>query len=191
MQFKLVCRPGIRRRDRVPGRWKSGRRGLLAGLLAAGLVILGALGQATAVAPAAMVDVSRGAGSPPDAGSSITSAPHPRERTWLKKRWGVEVIGVRWTAAGHMLEFRYKVLDAEKARPLFERRIKPVLIEAGTGTELKVPTPPTTGALRNSNPPLSGRTYWMFFDNPGGIVRPGHHVSIRIGEFLVDGLVVQ
>jgi len=82
------------------------------------------------------------------------------------------------------------VLDAEKAKPLFERRTKPVLTHAESGARLIVPTPAKTGALRNSNPPIAGRTYWMFFANPGKLVKPGEHVSIEIGEFRVDGLVV-
>jgi hypothetical protein len=31
----------------------------------------------------------------------------------------------------------------------------------------------------------------MFFANPGKLVQPGHHVSVAIGEFRADGLVVQ
>ncbi len=116
---------------------------------------------------------------------------HPREHTLLKREWGVEVLYVRQSAAGYMLEFRYRVLDAEKARPLFERATKPVLRHAGTGAELVVPTPATTGALRNSNPPVAGRTYWMFFANPGKLVQPGETVSIEIGRFHADQLVVR
>jgi hypothetical protein len=116
---------------------------------------------------------------------------HPREKTFMKRQWGVEVLYVRQTAAGYMLEFRYKVLDAEKAKALFERQTKPLLTHAETGARLIVPTPAKTGALRNSNLPLAGHTYWMFFANPGRLVQPGDHVSIDIGEFRVAGLVVQ
>ncbi len=116
---------------------------------------------------------------------------HPRDQTYLKRQWGVEVLYVRESAAGYMLEFRYRVLDPEKAKPLFERGTKPVLAHVETGAELIVPTPATTGALRNSNPPAAGNTYWMFFANPGKLVKPGQHVSIEIGAFRVDDLVVQ
>ena len=118
-------------------------------------------------------------------------AHHPREKTFMKRQWGVEVLYVRQTAAGYMLEFRYKVLDAEKAKPLFERQTKPLLTHVETGAKLIVPTPAKTGALRNSNPPLADHTYWMFFANPGKLVHPGDHVDIDIGEFRVAGLVVQ
>ncbi len=121
-----------------------------------------------------------------DAGAS-----HPRNKTFMKREWGIEIVHVRQTAAGYMLEFRYKVVDAEKAQALFERQTKPMLTHSETGAQLIVPTPAKTGALRNSNPPKNGNTYWMFFANPGQLVKPGQHVSIEIGEFLAENLVVQ
>ena len=116
---------------------------------------------------------------------------HPRKNSFMKRQWGIEILYVRQTAAGYMLEFRYKVVDAEKAKALFNRQTKPVLIHAKTGAQLIVPTPAKTGALRNSNTPLDDHTYWMFFANPGKLVQPGEHVDIQIGEFLVEKLVVQ
>jgi len=116
---------------------------------------------------------------------------HPRNKTFMKRQWGVEVMFVRRVAAGYMLEFRYKVLDAEKAKALFERQTKPLLTHAETGAKFIVPTPAKTGALRNSNLPHAGHTYWMFFANPGKFVKPGEQVSVEIGNFLADELVVQ
>ena len=65
-------------------------------------------------------------------------AGHPREQTYLKREWGVEVLHVRQAAAGYMLELRYRVLDVEKAGPLFRRDTKPVLTHAESGAELIV-----------------------------------------------------
>jgi hypothetical protein len=109
----------------------------------------------------------------------------------MKRQWGVEVLFVRQTSAGYMLEFRYKVLDPEKAAPLFDRQVKPLLSHGESGATLIVPTPAKTGALRNSNNPIAGHTYWMFFANPGKLVDQGDLVSIRIGDFVADGLVVE
>jgi hypothetical protein len=118
-------------------------------------------------------------------------ARHPRDKTYMKRQWGVEVLYVRTTAADYMLEFRYKVLDPEKAKPLFERQIKPLLTHVDSGTKLIVPTPAKTGALRNSNPPLANHIYWMFFANPGQLVKPGEQVNVEIGDFVAERLVVQ
>ncbi len=116
---------------------------------------------------------------------------HPREKTYLKRQWGIEVMHVRQASAGYMLEFRYKVHDAQKAQALFERQTKPVLTHIETGAMLIVPTPAKTGALRNSNMPTSGKVYWMFFANPGKLVEKGDQVNIEIGDFLIEKLVVQ
>ena len=118
-------------------------------------------------------------------------ASHPRNNTFMKREWGIEVMHVRLTAASYMLEFRYKVVDAKKAQTLFERQNKPMLTHNRTGAQLIVPTPAKTGALRNSNLPKDGLTYWMFFANPGKLVESGEYVSIEIGDFLVENLVVQ
>ena len=120
-----------------------------------------------------------------------SAEPHPRETTYMKRNWGVEVVFVRQTSAGYMLEFRYKVLDPEKAKPLFERKLKPMLTHVDSGAKFIVPTPPKTGALRNSNMPQADRTYWMFFANPGQYVKPGDTVTIEIGDFVAKNIVVQ
>ncbi len=116
---------------------------------------------------------------------------HSRKNTYMKRRWGVEILHVRHSAAGYMLEFRYKVHDAEKSKILFKRKIKPILTHIESGAKLIVPTPAKTGALRNSNLPLVGRTYWMFFANPAKLVKQGDHVNIQIGDFLVENLNVE
>jgi len=116
---------------------------------------------------------------------------HPRENTYMKRQWGIEVMFVREAAAGYMLEFRYKVLDPEKAKPLFARQTKPVLTHLETGARMIVPTPAKTGALRNSNEPKANHIYWMFFANPAQLVQAGDQVNIEIGEFVAKGLVVR
>ena len=128
--------------------------------------------------------------SPPP-GVATERLRHPRLNSFMKRQWGIEILYVRQTAGGYMLEFRYKVVDAEKAKALFNRQTKPVLIHNRTGAQLIVPTPAKTGALRNSNMPLDDHTYWMFFANPGMLVQPGERVDIQIGEFVVEKLIVQ
>ena len=129
-------------------------------------------------------------GSKSTKSDDTTHQSHPRDMTYMKRKWGVELMFVRETSANYMLEFRYKVLDAKKAKRLFERQIKPVLTHVKTGAKLIVPTPAKTGALRNSNPPKTGKVYWMFFANPGKLVKPGDRVNIDIGDFHANGLVV-
>ena len=79
----------------------------------------------------------------------------------------------------------------DKAEPLFDRQVKPVLTHVESGARMIVPTPAKTGALRNSNPPLDDHTYWMFFANPAKFVKPGDLVTIEIGDFVAENIVVE
>jgi hypothetical protein len=175
----ITKQPGEwRRKLASPGhRQTYCKRRLFAGLLAAVSLAPGALAEARLSVSAPGV-------------SSTRSAWNPRLGTIHKRRWGIEVLGVHLAAAGYMLEFRYRVLDPDKAKPLFQRQTKPVLIDEATGTQFLVPTPAKVGALRNSDSPHAGRVYWMFFGNPGKLLQSGNRVTVVIGEFRAEGLVV-
>ena len=108
----------------------------------------------------------------------------------LSEKWGIELVAMRSTAAGHMVDFRYRVLDAEKAAPLFKRQTKPYLIHQASGKALAVPNTAKLGSLRNSNTPQNGRTYWMFFGNHNRLVQKGDKVTVAIGDFRVTDIEV-
>jgi hypothetical protein len=109
----------------------------------------------------------------------------------IANRWGIRIDTLRLTAGGYMLDFRYYVLDARKADPLFVRKVKPVLKDEASGLEVAVPVPPKTGALRSSNDPKAGREYFMFFANPARFIKAGNTVTVTIGAFSVGGIRVQ
>ncbi len=113
-----------------------------------------------------------------------------QQKQALSEKWGIELVAMRSTAAGHMVDFRYKVLDAEKADPLFKRQTKPYLIHQASGKVLAVPNTAKLGSLRNSNTPQNGRTYWMFFGNHHGLVQSGDKVTVAIGDFKVADIEV-
>jgi hypothetical protein len=125
----------------------------------------------------------------PDWGLAAT-IPSQADRFAIEKKWGVQIVGIRQTAAGHMLDFRYRVVDSQKAAPLFVRQIQPYLIDQASGKSLIVPNMAKVGPLRSSNQPQQGRTYWMFFGNPG-LVKAGDKVSVVIGDFKVENLTVE
>ena len=105
--------------------------------------------------------------------------------------WGIQVVALRTTAAGSMLNFRYKVLDAKKAESLFVRKTKPYLIHQESGKVLSVPVTAKVGPLRSTNKPKQDRIYWMFFGNKTKLVQPGDKITVTIGEFRVENLIVE
>ena len=127
-------------------------------------------------------------------GHDAAETPERNEIQQLEEQWGVKVSGVRLTAAGYMLDFRYTIKDPEKAAPLVTRKIKPFLVDSESGAELIVPTPPKVGALRSNSRnalPIADRCYFILFANPGGLVKQGNRVSVVIGDFRVDDLIVE
>lgn len=108
----------------------------------------------------------------------------------IARRWGIEIASMRLASSGYMLEFRYRILDANKAQPLFDAKSRPILKDDASGFESVVPSPPTTGSLRSTYDAKAGRTYFMFFGNPARYVKPGSTVTVTIGEFAVSGIPV-
>lgn len=106
--------------------------------------------------------------------------------------WGIEIVGLRQSAGGAMLDFRYRVTDAEKARPLLERSTSAYLVDQASGRRLTVPNPPKIGPLRQTSRALiPGRTYFILFSNTGRSVAKGSRVTVVIGEFRAEDLVVE
>ena len=135
-------------------------------------------------------------GVPAIADANVTPEPESTQSTLateqdLKEKWGIELTAMRITAAGHMVDFRYRVLDADKAAPLFKRQIKPYLIHQESGKVLAVPNTAKVGSLRNSNTPQNDRVYWMFFGNHQRLVQKGDKVTVAIGDFRATNIEVE
>ena len=90
-----------------------------------------------------------------------------------------------------MIDFRYRVLDAKKAATLFAPENRPYLIDEASRKVLSVPNTAKIGPLRTSGESKEGRIYWMFFGNIPGLVKSGSKVTVVIGDFRAENLVVQ
>lgn len=110
----------------------------------------------------------------------------------MEDKWGIQVLGIRPTAAGHMLNFRYKIVDPEKAAALVNPRIKPYLMDQASGKMVAVPNMPKVGSLRQrSLEAKGGRTYFILFSNPRKFIQSGDKVTVVIGDLRVADLIVE
>ncbi len=158
---------------------------LLAGLLAGSFFLEGTTAAAIDTDPAAHAAMSA-----PSEAKPVQKFAGGRPSLYFKRTWGIDVVGVHPVASGQMLAFRYRVLDEVKAKPLFEKTLKPYLIDEATGTRLSVPSMENVGDLRQDDTPEADRIYYMIFGNPGKLVKSGSRVSIVIGNFHLEGLIV-
>jgi hypothetical protein len=116
---------------------------------------------------------------------------HMRTGELLKRQWGVEVRGVRLATSGWMLTFRYKVLDLDKAKALFDPKSAPYIVDEASGARLAVPAMENIGELRQTMNAAAGREYYIMFGNGSRVVRPGCRVDVVIGAFHAEGIVVE
>jgi hypothetical protein len=104
--------------------------------------------------------------------------------------WGVDSLGLKAVESGEVIRFTYRVLDADKAKALNDKKSEPFLIDPKARVKLVIPSMEKVGQLRQSSTPEAGKSYWMAFSNKGRLVKRGDHVSVVIGKFRADGLVV-
>lgn len=114
-----------------------------------------------------------------------------RAEMYYQSVWGIDSLTVRAVESGELIRFNYRVLDAAKARQLNEKKAEPSLIDSRAGVQLVVPSLEKVGQLRQSMSPVEGKVYWMAFSNPRRSVRPGDRVTIIIGHFRAENLVVE
>lgn len=106
---------------------------------------------------------------------------------------GIRIDALRLSAAGYVLDFRYRVVDAARAAPLLDGKQRPYLLD-GKGAKLGVPDTPILGSLRQTsrNGKVStNHSYFMLFANPGKYLKPGDRVTLVVGDARVPDLTVE
>jgi len=160
----------------------------------ANLLLSGALcGQSAGTVSPAGAQPAAPAAQPPAAAAHSRYQPARFSRRAERQYglvWGVDSLALRWTESGEIIRFAYRVLDADKAKALNDKKSEPALIDPRAGVKLVIPQLEKVGQLRQSSTPIAGKVYWMAFSNKGRRVKRGDHVNVVIGNFHADGLVV-
>lgn len=143
--------------------------------------------------------------APQEPGSTATTAPikaghasHYQASRFSKRAslyyglvWGIDSPKVKYAESGELIRFSYHVLDPAKAKQLNDKKSAPSLIDPQAHVKLVVPQLEQVGLLRQSSPPEADKSYWMAFSNKGRPVKRGDRVTVVIGQFRADGLVVE
>ena len=159
------------------------KRMLLAGILASSYMFSPVSAQSTARA----------------ANPGATATPFRFRENRLPRRadmyyegfWGVNSLGVKVMESGELIRFSYRVLDPAKAKPLNDKKSEPFLVDPVARVKLVIPSLEKVGQLRQSSTPQAGMSYWMAFSNKGRMVKRGDRVTVVIGQFRAEGLIVE
>ena len=116
--------------------------------------------------------------------SDNETRPISREELINDYGFRARLIGV--TAAGGLVDVRFKILDKEKAAVLLNNpEYFPELI-AEDGTLIKVPVE----SIQEMHLADDGVVF-MLFPNPGGVITPGSPVNIRFGDLELESILAQ
>ena len=105
--------------------------------------------------------------------------------------WGVDSLSVKSVESGNTIRFSYRVLDPDRAKAFHETGKEPSLIDPRADVTLPAVSPGKAGRLPRSSTLEAGKWYGLAFSNKGRVVQPGHRVSVIIGQFRADDLVVR
>jgi hypothetical protein len=170
---------------------RSGIRLILPAALIAGIVVLSA---ACAQSPQGQEDAVP-AGKPAAASTPYRNQPNRianREAAYYEAVWGIGDPNIKAVESGVILRFSYRVLDPDKAKPLNDKMLNPVLESPEKGVRLVIPSMEKVGQLRQAPHEIeAGKSYWMAFSNSGRLLKPGDRVDIVIGSFHARGLLVE
>jgi hypothetical protein len=127
--------------------------------------------------------------------SFCVAASEPDLRTVdMQQDWGIIPVHIRVTAAGYMIEFRYRVIDTEKALILSSRKLAdfPYLKVQKSNAKLSVPYGSTVGFLKSNRRFLKeGKNYTAMFSNEGQHLIAGDKVNIQIKDQLSQEITLR
>lgn len=118
--------------------------------------------------------------------SPRASAAVPRSAA-IEDQYGVRVLGAYLTAAGGMVEIQYQVLDADKAAALGNEDESPVIEAHGTLFD----TPGLAGHGHAHQAVEAGRNGFVLLANTEGGLHAGDTVGVRIGDLVLEDVVLE
>lgn len=114
-----------------------------------------------------------------------------KSKHYYSEVWGVDKLRANYTSSGNLIKFSYRVIQPKLAQTLGDHENSPELIGIRSNAVLHIPTMEKIGQLRQMSAAEADKDYWMVFSNKGNLVRPGDEVSVIIGKFRADGLIVE
>lgn len=105
---------------------------------------------------------------------------------------GIQVTALHISAAGRIVDFRFRVVDAGKAGGVLGRQTEAYAVDQKTGARLPVPRAGKVGALRQTtSAAVVGKIYYILFANTDRVVKPGSLLTIVLGDLRLADLPVQ
>jgi hypothetical protein len=161
-------------------------RVLQSGLLA--LMLGGCAAQA--VHPGASADTAKAAAATPAVLASTPPAAKPAQPlpppSSNETQYGIQIAQVGLTAAGGLVDVRFKVLDAAKAAQLLGNPANAPTLLAADNPPLMPPHHALKGARFTP-----GQVFYILYPNVRNTIKPGVEVTVAMGEVRLGPVTAQ
>lgn len=107
-----------------------------------------------------------------------------------EKKWGIRPLSIQLTAAGNLLDYRFRVIDPDKALALMKRGDNAYIIDQTSGMKLTVPRTKVGPLRQTGSKPKAGKIYPILFANTAKVIKPGSKVTLVIGDFRMENIVI-
>ena len=105
----------------------------------------------------------------------------------FEDRYGIRIMMIGVSAAGGLIDFRFKVLDAEKAvRLMRDPANMPALIVEDSGATLKAPEEMVHNLELNN-----GGVYFILYPNVQDAIKPGARVTVLFGDVRLEPIIAK
>lgn len=102
----------------------------------------------------------------------------------IEERYGIHITMLGVTAGGGAVDFRYRVVDPDKASVYLHGTTDlPVLISESNGARIEAPTHMHSTAFQY------GVVYYTLYGNPRGVIQPGSKVTVMLGDLRLKHVV--
>ncbi len=103
-----------------------------------------------------------------------------------KTQYGIQITQVGLTAGGGLVDVRFKVLDAAKARALLGNAAHAPMLIAGDNPPLMPPHNALKGAKFGQ-----GQIFYILYPNARSVVKPGAEVTVAVGDVRLGPVTAQ
>jgi hypothetical protein len=104
----------------------------------------------------------------------------------LEAQYGIQITQIGLTASGGLVDVRFKVLDAGKARALLGNPANTPMLIAGDKPPLMAPHNALRGAKFGP-----GQVFYILYPNLRNAIKPGVEVTVAMGEARLGPVTAQ
>ncbi|MFQ5509428.1 MAG: hypothetical protein ACE5FN_08825 [Leptospirillia bacterium] len=121
------------------------------------------------------------------------AATGPSGMAELAENFGIELLTLRLTSGGHLVDLRYKVVDPEQASKVMRvaSDVPIYLVDKTSGGVAEIPNTMLGKLKVKTAKSRMDRIYYVLFKNPDLAITAGGDVEVHIGDVVVDGWPVR